>query len=433
MLTFKESRLIGDDEFNSRVEKLIPRASLVDAALLIEQKLATPTNFESKINVWDQRATTDINDAHTMIRTGLITERELVSVFRGLQTIPAPSWTRQALELGLITRKSLLPLANSLSQRNLPSADEIEFLKLTVPEKISGKLVGWLQALPLKHLSQLFANKTISYADVTPIISEFIKTRGTPTVEEISALCLMAPKMVKELLPDWINNLDPTQLPSLFEDRIILPDSAVQIVQSIFSGNSPAHHQIATMRRLICCGAIPRDTQGVAHSTAIDVVLDRMNSSLHPNFSPLGEAGNDYQLAIVIESTPKYAILKLEHGRNTAICLPSTLQDQMMVLGDIWKIKTIRSPKGLKVERAQIIKPSPWDGTNRCCDSVCGSETPLGIKMKAEGIHHSVYWRPSLKKQLSPYSAERWRLEFAPRFCRQRNRFLFAALKVQAV
>lgn len=433
LLTFKESRLIGDTEFNSRVARLIPRASLADAALLIRQKLVSPTKFESKINVWDQHATTDVNDAHTMIRAGLITERELISVFKGLQTIPSPLWTRQVLELGLIAKESLLPMANSLARGEAPSADEIEFLKLTVPEKISGKLSGWLQALPMKHLSKLFANKTISYEDVVPIISEFIKTRGTPTTEEISALCLMAPEMVRELLPNWISGLEPTQLPSLLEDRVILPDNAVQIVQSIFGGNSPARHLTTTVRRLICCGAIPRDTQSIARSQTIDVVLDRMNSSLHPNTTLCVDAGSDSQLAVVIESTPKYAILKLERSRYTAICLPSTLQDQMMVLGDTWQITTQRSPKGLKVERAQIVKPSSWDGTNRCCDSVCGAETPLGVKMKAVGISHPVYWRPSLKKQISPYSAERWRLEFAPRFCRQKNCFLFAALKVQAI
>ncbi len=432
LLTYKRNRLIPEDEFLQRSRALIKRATLSDATLLVEQGIATPNEFICQARSWEQEAVGNVETARTMIHARLLDAQGLLEIFRALQMTPSPTWAHQAMECGLLTKQDLVQLAKPLLRTCRPTIDEMRLLNLVMREKTQTKLPSWLPSMPLKDIETLYKEKIISENSVQPIIEEFLSECGTPTPDEILALCALAPHAVQSNAIKWAHALDPADFATLFEAPVILPADFANEIHTILKTTRSFFKQPSVMRRLLCSGAIARDLPVPQEAVqSLDTVLDKMNDVLG-NETPFGESGYEAK-AVVIESTPRYAILKLMGGFRTALCLPSVLQERMMIRGDIWAITTSLTPNGYKVEQAELLTPSSWCGVNCQVEATCGKQSAVGLKMRAEGISHPVYWRRGLMGSVNPFSAKRWQIEVAPWFCRSKNRFLLAVLKAQAV
>lgn len=433
LLVYKRNQLIPEAEFLQRSRALIKKATLSDAALLIKEGIANQNDFGGLTRAWDQESVSDVEVARTMMHAHLLDTQGLLEIFRALQMTPSPAWTRQAMEYGLLTKQNLAQLARPLLKADQPTINEIRFLNLIMQRETQARMPSWLSTMPLEQIEPLYKEDIVAADSVQPIIAEFLSSCETPTAGEILALCTLAPQTVQDNAANWIHALGPADLAELCEADAMLPAALADEIRDAVR-NTDISSQPSVMRRLICSGVIPRDMEvPTENSPSMDVVLDRMNSPFGTG-TPLRIFDDEtMSQAVVIESTPRYAILRMMDRNRTAICLPSTLQERMMVLGDVWAIKSTSTSKGYKVEQAELLAASPWRGVNVLAEVTCGKQTPIGLKMKADGISHPVYWRPSILNGVNPFGAKRWQIELTPRFCRSKNRFLLAVLKARAL
>ena len=433
LLVYKRNQLISEAEFLQRSRALIKRATLSDAALLIEQGIAKQDDFNDLTRAWDQKSVTDVEVARTMMHARLLDTQGLLDIFRALQMTPSPAWARQAMEYGLLTKQNLAQLARPLLKADQPTINEIRFLNLIMQRETQTRMPSWLPTMPLEQIEPLYKENLVANDSVQPIIAEFLSACEKPTAGEILALCTLAPQTVQDNAVNWIHALGPADLAELCEADVMLPAALANGIRDAVRATDISS-QPSVMRRLICSGVIPRDMDDQIDAfPSIDVALDRMNSPFGTE-TPLRIFDDEtMSQAVVIESTPRYAILRMMDRNRTAICLPSTLQERMMVLGDVWAIKSTSTSKGYKVEQAELLAASPWRGVDILAEATYGKQTSIGLKMKADGISHPVYWRPSILNGVNPFGAKRWQIELAPRFCRSKNRFLLAVLKARAL